>query len=333
MLLAIGEAIAVQQIGLLPLGQPFQAIVQFPARFLLFHNTLRLHGIRVGYGFDAPQLFLSRQNIVQRNALVADTVLILRHHPLLKSSKGIPHHVHHGVADGRSRIGQELHAARCIELWHGLPQAHVPCLFQIVRVKVQAGLCQIHAAEKVICHLAVFNQIFTKEELEELLENEVFHKMTGSKENPLNRPELLESENWFCIHGKFISKNMTMIGRAWVAASLNNRDITPVKIFYMTGEFLEVKTGHSWNISTIQSFNYLLWNEYKIIPVKVFSKDYERITTILKSTYSKIKEEKNLCEKEMIRYLLESGAEVKALFWNEIPGFKPLNKYEDEGKK
>ena len=60
--------------------------------------------------------------------------------------------------------------------------------------------------------------------------------MTGSKENPLNRPELLESENWFCIHGKFISKNMTMIGRAWVAASLNNRDITPVKIFYMTGE-------------------------------------------------------------------------------------------------
>ena len=178
-----------------------------------------------------------------------------------------------------------------------------------------------------------FNEIFTKKELEELLENEVFQKMTGSKENPLNSPELLESENWFCIHGKFISKNMTIIGRAWVAASLNNRDITPVKIFYMTGEFLEVKTGHSWNVSTIQSFNYLLWNEYKIIPVKVFSKDYERITTILKSTYSKIKEEKNLCEKEMIRYLLESGAEVKALFWNEIPGFKPLNKYEDEGKK
>ena len=53
--------------------------------------------------------------------------------------------------------------------------------------------------------MPVFNQIFTKEELEELLENEVFHKMTGSKENPLNRPELLESENWFCIHGKFIS--------------------------------------------------------------------------------------------------------------------------------
>ena len=43
--------------------------------------------------------------------------------------------------------------------------------------------------------MPVFNQIFTKEELEELLENEVFHKMTGSKENPLNRPELLVSEN------------------------------------------------------------------------------------------------------------------------------------------
>lgn len=35
-----------------------------------------------------------------------------------------------------------------------------------------------------------FNEIFTKKELEELLENEVFQKMTGSKENPLNKPEL-----------------------------------------------------------------------------------------------------------------------------------------------
>ena len=33
----------------------------------------------------------------------------------------------------------------------------------------------------------------TKEELEELLENEVFHKMTGSKENPLNRPAYNDS--------------------------------------------------------------------------------------------------------------------------------------------
>ena len=54
MFLAIGEAIAVQQIGLLPLGQPFQAIVQFPVRFLLLHNALRLHGVGVGYGFNAP---------------------------------------------------------------------------------------------------------------------------------------------------------------------------------------------------------------------------------------------------------------------------------------
>lgn len=49
--------LAVQQISLLPLGQPFQAIVQFPARFLFFHNGLRLHGVGVGCGFDAPQLF------------------------------------------------------------------------------------------------------------------------------------------------------------------------------------------------------------------------------------------------------------------------------------
>ena len=154
MFLAISKAIAVQQIGLLPLGQPFQAIVQFPARFLILHNALRLHGVGVGYGFDALQLFLSRQNIIQRNALVTDTILVLCHHPLLKSGKGIPNHIHHGVADGRSRVGQELHATRCIELRHGLPQAQIARLFQIVRVKVQAGLCQIHAAEKVICHLA-----------------------------------------------------------------------------------------------------------------------------------------------------------------------------------
>ena len=74
--------LVVQQISLLPLGQPFQAIVQFPARFLLLHNDLRLHGVGVGYGFNAPQLFLSRQNIVQRNTLVTDTILVLRCPPL-----------------------------------------------------------------------------------------------------------------------------------------------------------------------------------------------------------------------------------------------------------
>ena len=54
---------------------------------------------------------VTRQNIIQRNTLVTDTILVLRYHPLLKSSKGIPNHVHHGVADGRSCVGQELHAA------------------------------------------------------------------------------------------------------------------------------------------------------------------------------------------------------------------------------
>ena len=43
------------------------------------------------------------------------------HEFLSKSGKGIPYHVHHGVADGRSRIGQELHAARRIKFRHGFP--------------------------------------------------------------------------------------------------------------------------------------------------------------------------------------------------------------------
>ena len=85
--------LAVQQISLLPLGQPFQVIVQFPARFRFFHNGLRLHGVGVGCGFDAPQLLFSRQNIVQRNTLVTDTILVLRYHPLFKSGKGIPNHI------------------------------------------------------------------------------------------------------------------------------------------------------------------------------------------------------------------------------------------------
>ena len=94
----------------------WKAVPKFDAaRFLLLHNDLRLHGVGVGYGFNAPQLLFSRQNIVQRNTLVTDTILVLRYHPLFKSSKGIPNHIHHGVADGRSCVGQELHAARCTE--------------------------------------------------------------------------------------------------------------------------------------------------------------------------------------------------------------------------
>ena len=150
----------------------------------------------------------------------------------------------------------------------------------------------------------------------------VKRRVLSQEEEKRLRTYLVESKNWFCIHGKFISKNMTIIGRAWVAASLNNRDITPVKIFYMTGQYLEVKAGYSWKVSTIQSFNQLLWEKYQIIPVKVFSRDYERISTILKNTYDRMKTEKDLCEKEFVRYLLEDGADSKALFWSEIPGFQ-----------
>ena len=57
MLLTVREPIAVQQIGLLPVGQALQTVVQFPARFLLFHNTLRLYGVGVCNGVDAPQLY------------------------------------------------------------------------------------------------------------------------------------------------------------------------------------------------------------------------------------------------------------------------------------
>ena len=61
MFLAISKAIAVQQIGLLSLGQPFQAIVQLPARFLFLYNALRLHGVGVCNSFDAPQRILEEQ--------------------------------------------------------------------------------------------------------------------------------------------------------------------------------------------------------------------------------------------------------------------------------
>ena len=74
MFLAIGEAIAVQQIGLLPLGQPFQTIVQFSARFLLFHDTLRLHGVGVGYPLisaKAQRNFMQQQRVTTVLSLAA----------------------------------------------------------------------------------------------------------------------------------------------------------------------------------------------------------------------------------------------------------------------
>lgn len=54
----------------------------------------------------------------------------------------------------------------------------------------------------------------------------------------------------------------------------------------------------------------------------MFSRDYERISTILKNIYDRMKTEKDLCEKEFVRYLLEDGADSKVLFWSEIPGFQ-----------
>lgn len=167
-----------------------------------------------------------------------------------------------------------------------------------------------------------FNCLFSKKELEKLLDGEEFKQMSGDIKYAIDTPLLKESENWLCIDGRFVSKKMAIIARAWVAASLNNRDTTSVKIFYMTGDYIEIKTGSSWPVKRIEAFNHLLWGKYNIVPAKVFSRNYATLTNAFKKVSENIKQKQGLDEKGQIYYFLETDSELKELFWSEIPGFK-----------
>ena len=88
--------------------------------------------------------------------------------------------------------------------------------------------------------LPALNRRLTKEEQEELLENENFETITELKSESLRWTDFAESEHWLRINGRYIPKELAILGGAKVTFNIMNRDTTPVVFLYATGDVVKI---------------------------------------------------------------------------------------------
>ena len=103
------KAVAIQKIGLLPLGDLPQALVQLPQGFSFLINLFRRFGGDVRNRFHAQQSLFAGEHFIQPDFLKPQPIFGIDH-SLLISGEGAPNQIGHGIPDERRGIGQELDA-------------------------------------------------------------------------------------------------------------------------------------------------------------------------------------------------------------------------------
>ena len=91
--------------------------------------------------------------------------------------------------------------------------------------------------------LPALNRRLTKKEQEELLECENFETITELKSGSLRRTDFAESARWLRINGRYIPKELVILGGAEVTFNIMNRDTTPVIFVYATGDAVKIDLG------------------------------------------------------------------------------------------
>ena len=112
--------------------------------------------------------------------------------------------------------------------------------------------------------LPALNRRFTKEEQEELIEQEYFETITELKTESMRWTDFAESVHWLRINGRYVPKELVILGGAEVTYSVMNRDTTPLIFLYATGDMVKIDLGVQVSVQKIRELNAYLWSCYHI---------------------------------------------------------------------
>lgn len=175
-----------------------------------------------------------------------------------------------------------------------------------------------------------FNKIFTKEELEELFENETFTDIAYLKENGMNKIDFAESEHWLRVNWRYLSKEMMVLGRAMPTSSLKNRDTTPVWAMYLTGDIVEIDLGRKLSAEGRTKFGEYIWFNLDILPEEVLGKQEEEVSAIFREVYQNyVEEQAGISKKEVIKSLIQNAEIPRSICVYKMPSYlqRPLRDY------
>lgn len=162
------------------------------------------------------------------------------------------------------------------------------------------------------------NSKLQKVELEELLEGEVFDKISN-KEGNITNCDIKLSEHWICAKGKLLAKNLLLIGYPRVTSSLIGRATTPMVFVYMTGDIVKVDLKVDLSIEKISLLKKYFWNNLGIVSKEVVGKHAEEVTDILKKQYQILKEEMKLDDHALLIEMINEPQKYRKLYMELLP--------------
>ena len=166
------------------------------------------------------------------------------------------------------------------------------------------------------------NRRLTKKEQEELLECENFETITELKSGSLRRTDFAESACWLRINGRYIPKELVILGGAEVTFNIMNRDTTPVIFVYATGDAVKIDLGVQASVQKIRELNAYFRSRCHIFPEPADGKKAEELCSIFREIYTDyLKEKEPEKEDAVLAKLVKDAGKLRQKCIEKMPSY------------
>ena len=138
----------------------------------------------------------------------------------------------------------------------------------------------------------------------------------------LRRTDFAESACWLRINGRYIPKELVILGGAEVTFNIMNRDTTPVIFVYATGDAVKIDLGVQVSVQKIRELNAYFRSRYHIFSGQADGKKTEELCSIFREIYTDyLKEKEPEKEDAVLAKLVKDAGELRQKCIEKMPPY------------
>ena len=138
----------------------------------------------------------------------------------------------------------------------------------------------------------------------------------------LRRTDFAESARWFRINGRYIPKELVILGGAEVTFNIMNRDTTPVIFVYATGDAVKIDLGVQVSVQKIRELNAYFRSRCHIFPEPADRTKAEELCSIFREIYTDyLKEKEPEKEDAVLAKLVKDAGELRQKCIEKMPPY------------
>ena len=138
----------------------------------------------------------------------------------------------------------------------------------------------------------------------------------------LRRTDFDESACWLRINGRYIPKELVILGGAEVTFNIMNRDTTPVIFVYATGDTVKIDLGVQASVQKIRELNEYFRSRYHIFPGQADGKKTEELCSIFREIYTDyLKEKEPEKEDAVLAKFVKDAGELRQKCIEKMPPY------------